>query len=310
MKDAYWVKNISKCDISLGELLIKIPVGKTMDLLKAARHMTMEKLLQQENNEKSTLNKSLRKKMLVKIENKSEAKTVRLPTIFEADVEEITFPRKVKTGVVMEERPSILDSEIVNETPKPLGDVVEPQKIDDDSVIMVAKENESSSVSVGAVLVPATENNAVTLVRKEESDEATLKEAEKEAEKEALEQDRIQKKSTLDVKEKRVKKTPIGEGNIKRVEEQEVIDLGDVDLSTKDGMFTLTPKGEEKESFLDKDVIKEAKEKVNPVIEKNESGMIKVSEVKMCKAMNRFGKPCRAKALKDSDYCMVHKMQK
>ena len=95
--EKYVLKNITRNDISLGDLRIKIPAGKSRNLLGVKSQLTMKKILESEKS--GSIYKRLKSGCLVKIMGLEPAiqilKTVASPSC-------VNFPQSKKSSIVIE----------------------------------------------------------------------------------------------------------------------------------------------------------------------------------------------------------------
>lgn len=96
MGSGYILKNITRRDICLGDLRVKIPAGKARNLLGKKSRVTIEDILRSEEN--GSISKYLGK-FLIKVQKVEEP----LPPLQEvADPSAITFPQRRKSSIVIE----------------------------------------------------------------------------------------------------------------------------------------------------------------------------------------------------------------
>lgn len=282
----YKVKNVSQMDVNLGEIKVKIPKGKTVDLLKEV-HITPY-VIEREKDEERSLGKRLKQKILVEVVEEAEnLKVIDRPTVFQAKSDEINFPNKVKSGIVMQEKDNFLDSEIIQED---VDDVVPPEPVTSSSDMVVMQEpqdsykyNDEEPGEVG----PQASEGMVSMVP-EEVDEQTeeLKQVEEmvKAVNKTKKKTVIQKEESWDAERvaeianlkkspkegKRTLKESVGGTKIKRVRDVKTLDVGDGEIVAEaNKTVVFMPKaGEPEESYLDSDPVEIAKKKLqmgNPV---------------------------------------------
>lgn len=88
----YILKNISKYDVNLGDLRIKIPVGRSVNLLKSRNY---EDIIESEAH--GSISKKLNKS-LIKVENDTRA----VPSCYVPIKSSIPFPSKNKSSIIIE----------------------------------------------------------------------------------------------------------------------------------------------------------------------------------------------------------------
>ena len=273
----YKVKNISQMDINLGEIKVKIPVGKTVDLLKEV-HITPY-VIEREKDVKRSLGRRLKQKLLIEVVEEDGMEVIDRPTVFQAKSDEINFPNKVKTGIVMEERDNLLDSEIIQEE---VEDVVPPEPVVESSDMVVMQGPEYPTSDDGEApgeLEPQSEGGSVAMVPEDDQAEG-LKQVEEmvKSAKKAKKKTAIQRAEVADAEKveeiaklrkepkegKRVMKETV-KGSIKRVRDVKTLDVGDGDIvaeTNKTVVFMPKSDGEDEESYLDSDPVKEAQKKL------------------------------------------------
>jgi hypothetical protein len=298
--DKYVIKNMTRSNICLGDIRCTIKAGATVDLLKFNPELTLEKLLHHERN--GSLGKRLEQKMLVKIEATTRAEKndglVERPTVFEEKPENIVFPKRVTTGVVMEEQADILEEEIIRK-----------DELDEESLSFVRQsltknepEKDGFDDSVEEVKVgPEPTEDELSRVKSDVED---------------LER-RIITKENL----RPVKAGFVSDGKAVAVIPQEVEEKRDepdsrpAKLNIENEAGTITADvGGDKPKLNHKTVVAESDYDFKMLIDgeevkAKERGPAKQEKENRCMGTNRFGKQCNNKPMKDSEYCMVHKMQ-
>lgn len=280
----YKVKNVSQMDVNLGEIKVRIPKGKTVDLLKEV-HVTPY-IIEREKDEARSLGKRLKQKILVEVvEGAENLKVIDRPTVFQAKSDEINFPNKVKSGIVMQEKDNFLDSEIIQED---VDDVVPPEPVTSSSDMVVmqgAWQASKYNDEEPGELEPQVSDGMISMVPEEVDEQAEgLKQVEEMVKTSKKKKTIIQKEESADVERvaeiAKLKKSPkegtrtikesIGGTKIKRVRDVKTLDVGDGEIVAEvNKTVVFMPKsGEAEESYLDSDPVEIAKKKLqmgNPV---------------------------------------------
>jgi len=93
----YLLKNISRYDVNLGDLRIKIPAGKCINLLTKKAHYTIDDILLSE--QQGSISKKLQRKLLIKVVDIREP-VVPNRTISKGNT--VIFPQRTKSSIVIE----------------------------------------------------------------------------------------------------------------------------------------------------------------------------------------------------------------
>jgi hypothetical protein len=95
-KYRYLLKNISKNDINLGDLIYRIPAGQTRDLLSKTAHLKLKDIIK--SREKGSIGARLGKS-LIEVDSVIIAKP---PPISEVNSSTVKFPQRVKSSITIE----------------------------------------------------------------------------------------------------------------------------------------------------------------------------------------------------------------
>jgi len=228
---------------------------------------------------KRSFGRRLKQKLLIEVVEEASMEVIDRPTVFQAKSDEINFPNKVKTGIVMEERDNLLDSEIIQEE---VEDVVPPEPVVESSDMVVMqgpKYPVSDDSKASGELEPQLEGGSVAMVPEDDQAEGLkqveemVKSAKKTKKKTAIQRaevadaekvEEIAKLKKEPKEGKRVLKETV-KGNIKRVRDVKTLDVGDGDIvaeANKTVVFMPKSDGEDEGSYLDSDPVKEAQKKL------------------------------------------------
>ncbi len=135
----YLLKNISKNDINLGDLLYRIPAGQIRDLLGRTAHLDIKKIIK--SREQGSIHVRLGKSLI-------EVDAIIIPKpppMVEADPSAITFPQRVKSCITIEvgDISEDIDNIAISEDEEFLKQMEDEQlQTGDDSVPIIAKDDE------------------------------------------------------------------------------------------------------------------------------------------------------------------------
>jgi hypothetical protein len=107
-KKEYILKNITKHDINLSDLRIKISANKSLNLLSKTGRKNIDEVLMSEKN--GSISRYLKKGFLIKICKKEDPNISKI--IMDKTIKPIVFPQRIKSHIVMEM--SAIDEEIKN----------------------------------------------------------------------------------------------------------------------------------------------------------------------------------------------------
>lgn len=95
----YWLRNVHplKMDVSLSDLAYRIPYGQARNLLSATANLPLEKIIK--SRESGSIFKRLKQGFLIEVKNDVK---IEIPNRQVVDSEKISFPNRVKSGIVVE----------------------------------------------------------------------------------------------------------------------------------------------------------------------------------------------------------------
>ena len=97
VKDELWVHNLSTSDVMIGDLGVKVPVGKTVDVFKASHYMTAERV--QKSLDSGSLYKRINEHKVLRLVTK-KPKDAPLQRIREGN--NVVHAKKTKTSVIVD----------------------------------------------------------------------------------------------------------------------------------------------------------------------------------------------------------------
>lgn len=137
LADRYLLKNITKNDVSIGDLRYKIPAGQTRDLLSKTARLKVKDILTSKHNGSISLRLG---KSLIEVSDIIIAK----PPSMKETSDNVQFPQRVKSSIVIEvnDISDEIDELSLNEDDEFLKQMEEDNlSFSDESAPLIAKKN-------------------------------------------------------------------------------------------------------------------------------------------------------------------------
>lgn len=164
-KEALWVKNNSASDVNLGDLGVKVPKGKTVNLFKVNPYLSADKV--KTSLESGSLAKRVNSGVLVPVEGPSEARPATLDHVKQSD--KPVMVKKTNTSVVVEPGNPKLDDEeqdaegfgFADYGINDLGDAVSQER-KGASVVVTAKQDDNPEPPAETEAKPVETTNPIS----------------------------------------------------------------------------------------------------------------------------------------------------
>jgi len=318
-EESFVVRNMTDTDINLGEIMVRVLARKTVDLMKMRPELTIEKIKRQ--IEVGTLGIRLKNRQLIEVAPaQSNMKVVGNATVFEEKSENITFPNRVKRGVKMENIDGLLEQEIYRDEDEEEVAIPNIQKDSakedsEKSIIMKIKEAQDTKEQSDVAQIKMDNGSFAVVVEDREEDLDKIKSLVGKHDVSIKNPDSVP--IVADSHEGSVVSENGSFAVVAKDDVKEVTEKRPIEIKSKqgDGSAALPQTQKQKEEGIaPNDIMKDAT--TEPRIE---GDAIVITDTKIepeetlvegqCLGKNRFGKQCRNRAKKDSNYCMIHKMQ-